>query len=64
MFKYFNDKIKKLKWFDLKTIGWGGCFIGLFLATIWDKLTTISFWWYLIAAIILYGYFYFRLLKK
>ncbi len=65
LFKWANEKVKKLTWLDAKLIAFAGICIGLVLAKLLPGILNISAWWFIaIGALFMLRVGYVILLKK
>ena len=67
LFKWANERAKRLSFLDMKLSAWVGIFIGLMLAKI-PCIAGVNIWWWAIPAILLYAWIlyvmYFKYFKK
>jgi len=65
LFKWANDKVKKLTFIDIKLVALTGICIGLILAILIPAIINISVWWYAIIGVLcLIRIYYIILFKK
>ena len=53
IFRYFNDRVKKLTIFDIKLAQGAAMCIALIIAKLFPEVLSISVWWFVAAAIVL-----------
>lgn len=65
LFKWANDRVKKMSFFDVKLVAIAGFFIGLILVKLAPSILNISGWWFVaIVVLCLLRIYYVILFKK
>ena len=65
LFKWANEKVKKLSFIDVKLVAFVGICIGLILAKLSPCVLDINIWWFVvIGALLLLKVYYVILFKK
>ncbi len=65
LFKWANEKVKKLNFVDVKLVAFAGICIGLILAKLIPDVLNINIWWFIIiGALCLLRVYYVILFKK
>ena len=65
LFKWANEKIKKLTFVDIKLVSFIGICVGLILAKLFPAILTINIWWFVaIGALFLLKVYYVIFFEK
>ena len=65
LFKWFNEKVRKLNFVDVKLVAFAGICIGLILAKLIPDVLNINIWWFIvIGGLFLLRVYYVILFKK
>jgi len=65
LFKWANNRVKKMSFFDVKLVAIAGFFIGLILVKLVPSVLSVSGWWFVVITVLcLLRVYYVILFKK
>jgi len=64
LFKWANEKVKKLTFIDVKLVAFAGICVGLIAAKLAPGILSISIWWFVAIGVLLLLWVYYVILFK